>query len=73
MLANGVTRAQVAGMIFASTEYRQDLVRGYYLQFLHRPADSGGLAAFVHELGNGVTNQAVIAALIGSDEYYSTV
>ena len=68
-LANGATRSQVAAAIFASTEYRQDLVGGYYLRFLHRPADSGGLANFVAALGNGAKDEDVIASLMGSAEY----
>jgi hypothetical protein len=68
-LAGGTTRSQVAATIFASTEYRQDLVGGYYLRFLHRPADSAGLANFVSALGNGAKDEDVIAALVGSGEY----
>jgi hypothetical protein len=46
-----------------------ELVGGYYLRFLHRPADSGGLANFVAALGNGTKDEDVIAALVGSGEY----
>jgi hypothetical protein len=68
-LASGTTRGQVAATIFASTEYRQDLVGGYYLRFLHRPADSAGLGSFVSALANGAKDEDVIAALVGSGEY----
>jgi uncharacterized protein (DUF2141 family) len=68
-LAGGTTRGQVAATIFVSTEYRQDLVGGYYLRFLHRPADSAGLANFVSALGNGAKDEDVVAALVGSGEY----
>jgi hypothetical protein len=70
-LSNGVTRSQVAATIFASTEYRQNLVGGYYLRFLHRPPDSSGLANFLAALGNGAKDEDVIAALVGSGEYLS--
>jgi phospholipase C len=69
-LAQGVARAQVAMEIFATEVYRQDLVRSYYLR---RPVDSTGLAAFVGALDRGQTDQDVIAALVGSDEYFSRV
>jgi phospholipase C len=72
-LAMGVTRSQVAAMIFASDEYRHDLVRGYFSRFLHRATDPSGLTTFVNELGSGVTNQQVIATLVGSDEYFGRV
>jgi hypothetical protein len=36
---------------------------------LHRPADQTGLQAFVSELRQGVSVQAVAAAILGSNEY----
>jgi hypothetical protein len=70
-LAQGATRQQVAQAIFASNEYRQDLVRSFYWLYLHRPADRGGLNAFAGALGQGATDQAVIAAILASKEYYT--
>jgi hypothetical protein len=72
-LAQGATRQQVAQAIFASNEYRQDLVRSFYWLYLHRPADTAGLNAFVGALGQGATDQAVIAAILASNEYYMQV
>jgi hypothetical protein len=69
-LADGSSRAQVAAVVFGSTEYLQDLVQGYYQRFLQRPADSGGLNGFVTDLQTGATNEMVIAAIISSDEYF---
>jgi autotransporter-associated beta strand protein len=72
-LSGGATRAQVAQAIFSSTEFRQDLVQGYYLLYLHRPADSFGLNGFVGALGAGLREQNVLAAIVGSDEYFGRV
>jgi hypothetical protein len=69
-LSQGATDAAVAAAVFASAEYRQDLVESYYQTYLGRPADSAGLAANVAALGQGMTDQAVIAVILGSEEYF---
>src|SRR5438552_13233625 len=61
-LAAGATRTQVATVIYASMEYRQDLVQSFYVQFLHRSADLPGLNAFVAALQAGASDAQVIAA-----------
>ena len=43
----------LAALIFASNEFRQDLVQGFYQSFLHRAADQNGLNSFVGALGQG--------------------
>jgi uncharacterized delta-60 repeat protein len=50
MLANGVSRTDLAAALFSSNEYLQDLVQGFYLSFLRRPGDSAGVAMFVNLL-----------------------
>jgi hypothetical protein len=64
-----LSRINVGGAVFSSREYRQDLVESFYEQFLHRPADQGGLDTFVGDLETGATESILIAALLGSDEY----
>jgi hypothetical protein len=67
-----MTRDQVASMILGSLEYDTDLVKSYYLQFLQRSADSTGLTFFASALNGGtLTDEQVIAALIGTDEYFT--
>jgi uncharacterized delta-60 repeat protein len=84
-MANGATTSQVAATMFRSTEYLQDLVNSWYVEFLRRPADTAGLNGFVGELQQGsgtqpiftpnqntlTTDQIVIALIIGSQEYYN--
>jgi autotransporter-associated beta strand protein len=65
-------RRATARMIFATTEYRQDLVESYYQTYLHRAADTGGLNASVAALANGVTDEMLIAVIVSSPEFQST-
>jgi hypothetical protein len=66
------SRNTVAAEFLGTLAYDQDLVSGYYLQFLRRPADSTGLALFATDLNGGtLTDEQVIATMIGSDEYFN--
>jgi Domain of unknown function (DUF4214) len=56
--------------IEGSMEFRADEVRGLYTQFLHRAADSAGLAGFTNFLANGGTVEQVEAIMVGSPEYF---
>jgi hypothetical protein len=60
----------VATALFASTEYRQDLVRGIYPTYLSRPADPAGLDAWVSALANGTRDEIVLNNILGSLEYF---
>jgi hypothetical protein len=71
-LANGTSRSAVAYGIATSTEYRDDLVSGYYEAYLGRAPDSGGLSYWVAQLTAGVSDESVIATILGSDEFYTT-
>jgi surface antigen len=73
MLAQGKSRAQAANSILTSTEARQKLVQGYYLQFLHRAADPGGLNLWLAQLQNGASDEQVLAGIVGSDEYFNKI
>jgi hypothetical protein len=70
-LAGGASPAQVAGVVLASQEFREDLVQGFYQRLLGRPADGGGLSLFTGDLGQGVRDEQVLAALVGSQEYFA--
>jgi hypothetical protein len=70
-LAQGTPTAAVAAAVFASDEYRRDLVNSYYQTYLGRPAESGGLATFAAALGQGTSDQEIIADILGSREYWS--
>lgn len=69
-LARGATRGQVVDVVFASTEYRQNLVQQLYQRFLHRAADSLGRDYFVAALEREVPDAEIVAALGASGEYF---
>lgn len=69
-LLNAATpRSQIAIDLLKSTEYEGDLVNGYFLRFLGRPAGADG-APYVSELGVGVTDETVIAQILGTPEFF---
>ena len=72
-LTGGATRTDVALDVLTSLEARQDLVGSLYGRFLHRSADAAGLLTFAVLLGNGGTDEDVIASLAGSSEYFGKV
>ncbi len=70
LLANGVSRADVAAMVLQSREARQMLVGNLYQELLRRSVEAEGRDAWVSLLEHGGTVEDIIAGLIGSDEYY---
>jgi hypothetical protein len=72
-LASGVSRTQVATLLFGSVEYYLDLVKSDYATYLRRPADVGGLNTWVTQLLAGVSSNQILAAILGSDEYFTQV
>jgi hypothetical protein len=51
---------------------RADAITENTMQFLQRPADSTGLNFFANALNGGtLTDERVIASLIGTDEYFN--
>ena len=69
--AGTFSRAQVAGAIFGSREYQNDLVESDYQEFLGRNADPGGQAAWQAQLKSGMTDGQLVAALLGSGEGFA--
>jgi hypothetical protein len=67
----GMSRTAVAYQILTSPEYREDLVNGFFQEFLHRPADPTGMTFWTNQLSQGTTDQEVIAGIMSSTEYTS--
>jgi uncharacterized protein (TIGR03118 family) len=72
-LAGGASLGQVAGQVFASTDFQQNLVQGDYRLFLNRAADNAGLAFFTNAFQQGQTDQQIAAAIAASDELFAGV
>jgi hypothetical protein len=73
-LATAATALMAAGLGGAAAragdcaEYRQ--VQGWYQRYLHRPADELGLAVWGGQLRGGGHPDAVLAGILGSEEYW---
>ncbi len=70
-LRSGWSRTQVAHFFTGSTEQLNTKVIGYFSTFLHRgPGAVSDVDYWVHAMQNGVHDENVMAAFIGSQEYY---
>ncbi len=67
---NGMSPVNAAAAILSSPESDQDEVQAMYHRFLNRAADLAGLNEFVNLLQHGSSNEAVMATIIGADEYF---
>jgi hypothetical protein len=71
-LQNGWTPLQVAYYYTNSTEQLSQKVAGWYQTFLHRaPNSQSDIDYWVNAMQNGVHDENVMAAFIGSDEYFN--
>jgi hypothetical protein len=73
MVDNGLNQAlaQVAPYFTLSSEYRGDVVASYFQTYLRRAAAGSEITTFVNAMGTGMTEEALIATLVGSGEYFN--
>jgi Domain of unknown function (DUF4394)/Calx-beta domain/Domain of unknown function (DUF4214) len=69
-LAFGLTRGQLALDVLSTPEADLVEVSNLYQTLLRRNADPGGLSFFANMLQRGTSDEAVIASLVSSNEYY---
>jgi hypothetical protein len=69
-LQNGVTRAQLAALVFASPEYLRDVVQQLYQARLRRPPDGSELTSWVASLSHGTRDETLTVTLAASVEYF---
>jgi hypothetical protein len=69
-LDSGTDRGEVVDHILNTDEGLRNQVNDLYVRFLGRPADTGGLNAWVNYLRDGNSNLELAAQLIASQEYY---
>ena len=70
-LANGGSPFDVAQAILNSSEDELIRLKGYYQQFLRRDIDPAGQADWVNAIAQGVPDEAVIAGIMSSPEYFA--
>src|SRR5262249_38449496 len=70
---SGYNRLQAAAQVFGGKAYREKLVRGYYQQFLGHAVGDDVVNAAVNLLMRGGRDEQVIAAIVGSAEYFAQV
>jgi hypothetical protein len=70
-LARGFSTFDVAFFVVHSIEARQRLVNGFYNEFLGRDADPAGLASFTAPRPGGTSDDLILAAILGSAEYFA--
>ena len=68
--AGKLSRADIASGFVFGGERQGGIVASYYQQYLGRTANSSEVAGWVTALGQGQTHQQVIAAFVGSPEYF---
>ncbi len=68
-----VSRQEAAAMLLRTSEHETDLVLGDYTQYLRRSAAMTEAGGWVAALRAGLTDEQVIAGMIGSEEYFHLV
>jgi hypothetical protein len=64
----------VAGAFLTSAEAQRRAVNAYYQDFLHRPADAAGEAAWLTALAKRRLSAGQVAeAFLGSEEFFARV
>ena len=70
--ANGASNQQIAMFILNSPEHRASIIQGFYQTYLHRGLDPAGLNYWLRVMAMGATDEQVLGAIVGSNEYYVT-
>lgn len=71
LLSSGFSSFLLAYSVVTSVEADIGVVQMLYQVFLNRPADQAGLTAWVAALQAGVRDEAVIASIMSSDEFFA--
>jgi photosystem II stability/assembly factor-like uncharacterized protein len=64
-------RSGIVSAFLQSNEYRTLLISSYYSRYLGRAAFATDVAVWLPKLQMGLTDEAFLAALLGSDEYFA--
>jgi hypothetical protein len=72
VLNSGFSPALLVRAVLNSMEGEEYLVGTFYARFLHRPAGANEAFVFAGAVQQGLTEQTLIAILMGSDEYLNS-
>jgi hypothetical protein len=73
-MASGVSQAQLATVVFTSSEWQVDQVQALFGQFLQHPADANQLNVFLHEFQQDRLHDDLITMFVGgSPEFFGLV
>jgi len=70
-LSAGVSRTAVASQIFASDEYKRQVVQYVFSTLLDRPAEPAAEQGFAMDLDAGMTDEQLAANVAASDEFFA--
>jgi photosystem II stability/assembly factor-like uncharacterized protein len=70
-LQHHLTFAQAAQDFVLSSEYKANVIQGYYQNYLGRAADPAGLAGWLGLMQQGFNSQNILAGFLTSSEYFT--
>jgi cyclophilin family peptidyl-prolyl cis-trans isomerase len=73
LITKHFTLTDIAYVVYSSPEADQDLLNGFYQNFLGRAPDSAGQQSFLAEFKAGTDQLEIEAEILGSDEFFSKV
>lgn len=68
-VGSGLSRSDIARGFLTSSEWRTNVLRSYYLTYLKREADAGGLAGWLSQVEGGMEWRDVASSFLTSQEY----
>jgi Subtilase family/Domain of unknown function (DUF4214) len=66
---DGSNPAQIARSFIDGDEYRADLIRRAYQQYLHRNPEPGAVSTWLQAMGDGLSYQSFVVDVVSSQEY----
>jgi len=70
----GMSRTQLAQVVFFSQEFQQDTIQALFNEFLNHPASAAALASFTQALEqNGLHDEIITMIVGGSQEFFNLV
>ncbi|HEX3607865.1 MAG TPA: DUF4214 domain-containing protein [Candidatus Dormibacteraeota bacterium] len=72
VMGHGQGPVAIAHALLGSVEYRSNFVQSVYWQYLNRGGEPAGVNSWVAALGDGMTQETVRLAFLGSNEFFAS-